>query len=76
MRQATNEGAERTERPLLATINEATEQLRLSRSLLYEAINRGQVEVRRFGKSVRIPWTEIERLAREGFSPSGDNAIR
>ena len=43
----------------LATITEAVAVSSLSRSQLYQMVNDGQLEVRRFGRAVRIPWSEI-----------------
>lgn len=40
----------------LASIKEAAEYLALSPGKLYLMINSGQCPVKRFGRSVRVPW--------------------
>jgi excisionase family DNA binding protein len=52
---------------LLFTVLETARILRVSRSTLYEAIARGQINVTRFGAATRIQRSEVERLAREGL---------
>lgn len=43
----------------LATIAEAEVACRLSRSKLYQMIQRGELETRRFGRSCRITWASL-----------------
>jgi excisionase family DNA binding protein len=56
----------------LFTVKEATRQLKISRSLFYEAIAAGRIKVVRFGSAVRIPAAEIERLVQEGLPLQSD----
>src|SRR5690348_13971651 len=57
---------------LLMTVAEAARQLRLSTRTLARAIALGQVKIVRFGRSIRIPREEVDRLAREGAPTQGD----
>ena len=66
MESGTQEGAENV-RPLLAKVPQALRELQISRSSFYAAAAEGKVKTIRLGKSIRIPWTEIERIAREGL---------
>ncbi len=45
----------------VATLAEAGEFLKLSRSTLYGLMDSGQLAYSRFGKSRRIPWSELQR---------------
>jgi len=40
-----------------ATVEESAKYLNLGRSTVYGMINRGEIQVRRFGRCVRIPWS-------------------
>ena len=48
---------------ILYTREEAIEQLSISMSTLQVLIARGEIQVRRLGKRVLIPRSELERLA-------------
>jgi excisionase family DNA binding protein len=52
---------------LLSTIAEGCSILKIGRTHFYSAIQRGEVRVIKLGRSVRIPRSEIERIAREGW---------
>lgn len=43
----------------LASIQEAVAVSGLSRSMIYQMINRGQLEAKRFGKARRVTWASI-----------------
>lgn len=47
----------------LCSVRDAAEFLGLSRGKLYQLINAGQIPVRRFGASVRIPWVWLHNQA-------------
>lgn len=47
----------------LLRVNEAAEELAISRTKLYQLIAAREVNVIRIGKSVRVPRHEIDRLA-------------
>jgi excisionase family DNA binding protein len=47
----------------LASIPAAAEFLSLSRGKTYQMINAGQIPSKRFGKSVRIPWSWLLQQA-------------
>lgn len=53
---------DRKDRPMLYTINQACEELRISRTKIYQLIYGGKLEVVRLGKSIRIPASELERV--------------
>ena len=59
------------EKTLLSTIEAASSALGIGRTAIYGAIQRGEVRVVKLGRSTRIPRSEIERIAREGFGHSG-----
>ncbi len=53
---------------VLATLDEAGRKLKLSRMTLHNLIVAGELRVRRFGRAVRIPTSEIKRLGTPGVS--------
>lgn len=54
--------------PLVVTIAEAGRLLGLSRMSVHKLVVSRQLHVRRFGRAVRVPLAEIERLAKPGFT--------
>ncbi len=62
---------EKTTAPLLSTVEEGASALGIGRTALYGAIQRGDCRVVKLGRSTRIPRSEIERIAREGFGHPG-----
>jgi excisionase family DNA binding protein len=52
-----------TDHPLLLRVNDAAERLGVSRTTLYGLIGKGDLRVIRIGRSIRVPWQELERLA-------------
>lgn len=48
--------------PLVLTVDETANALRLGRSATYEAIHRGQIRAVRLGRKLRVPRAELERL--------------
>ena len=62
---------EKTSAPLLSTVEEGAAVLGCGRTAIYGAIQRGEVRVVKLGRSTRIPRSEIERIAREGFGHPG-----
>ena len=55
---------------VLATFAEAERRLKVSRMTLHKLIVAGELRVRRFGRAVRIPLSEIRRLGTPGFTPT------
>ncbi len=47
----------------LATVVEASDFLSLSKNKVYQGIQSGEIPVKRFGKSVRIPWAWLHEQA-------------
>lgn len=41
----------------MATVEEAAEFLSMSKSTIQRMLDRGEIEVRRYGRTVRIPWS-------------------
>jgi excisionase family DNA binding protein len=52
----------------LATVAEAAKELRVSVRSLRRWIASGQVQIVRFGRAVRIPHSEVQRLAKAGIT--------
>ena len=46
----------------LATVTEVVQASGLSRSKIYDMITVGDLQMRRFGRSVRIPWSEVRAV--------------
>ena len=46
----------------LLKVAEATAELQIGRTLLYDLINRGEIQVVRLGRAVRIPRDELDKL--------------
>lgn len=46
----------------LATVNECVAATGISKSKLYDMIDTGELSVKRFGRSVRIPWTTVRAV--------------
>ena len=53
---------------VLVTFAEAERLLRLSRMTLHKMIVAGELKVRRIGRHVRLPMSEIRRLGTPGVS--------
>lgn len=51
--------------PLVFTVKEASDQLKISRSLLYEQIRAGKVKVIKIGRGTRIRREELIRFLDE-----------
>ena len=47
----------------LCSIVQAAKFLSLSRGKLYQLVNAGEVPCRKFGKSVRVPWSWLHAQA-------------
>ena len=47
----------------LATIPEAAEFLRLASPTVYALVHKGEIPARRFGRTVRIPWSWLLQSA-------------
>ena len=52
--------------PLVYSPNEARKLLKISRGLIYEAINTGRIPSIRIGRRILIPRSGLERLLNEG----------
>jgi excisionase family DNA binding protein len=55
-------------KPLVHTVATACQALRVSRTKFYNAIQKGEIRVIKFGRSTRIHEAEVERIAREGLA--------
>ncbi|MGI9053931.1 MAG: helix-turn-helix domain-containing protein [Ilumatobacteraceae bacterium] len=55
-------GPRRRLAPLLVTVEQAGEILGLSRTTIYELINRGELQAVHVGRSLRFPVSELERF--------------
>jgi excisionase family DNA binding protein len=51
---------------LLYKVARAAEALDLSRSQVYNLVESGEIESVKVGKSIRIPFEEIQRIASRG----------
>jgi excisionase family DNA binding protein len=60
--------AERSERGCLVTVAEAAKELRVSQRSMRRWIALGQVRSVRFGRAVRLPRSELRRLAEAGLA--------
>jgi excisionase family DNA binding protein len=58
------------ETPLLLTIDEAAQQLRLSRAFTYELAARNEIPVVRFGRRVLVPKAALDDLIAGGPTQS------
>ena len=47
----------------MGTVRDAVAVSKLSKSMVYQMLGAGELECRRYGRSVRIPWSSI----REAF---------
>lgn len=56
----------REREPLVYSPNEARKLLKISRGLIYEAINTGRIPSIRIGRRILIPRSGLERLLNEG----------
>ncbi len=54
----------------LARVTEATRFLGLSKSKLYLMMDRGELAYVKFGKSRRIPWSELRELVERHIVPA------
>ena len=55
--------------PVLLTVNQACEALNVSRSRLHELRRAGSVRTVQIGpRGIRVPRSEIERIAAHGFT--------
>jgi len=52
------------------TVEEAAEELNVAKSTVRAWISQRRIGSVRFGRSVRIPAREIERLMESGFTPA------
>jgi excisionase family DNA binding protein len=55
----------------MVTVPEVARATRLARSTVYEAIAGGRIRVVRFGRAIRVPISEAERLMRSGMPGCG-----
>ena len=46
----------------MATVLEVVAVSRLAKSTIYKMIDEGDLPVRRFGRAVRIKWTDVRQL--------------
>jgi excisionase family DNA binding protein len=72
-----NTTAEMTHKQLLAadgfaTIEDATQFLRLKRSSIYNLMNSGHLRFAKFGKSRRISWRSLRELAEQSLVGTGE----
>jgi len=50
----------------LATVKEVVAATKLSKSAVYQMIGDAELPVKRFGKSVRVPWATVRSVFLEG----------
>jgi excisionase family DNA binding protein len=60
--------------PLVLTVEEAAEALRIGRTAAYDAVRRGDIPSVRIGRSVRVPRHQLEALLglRNGDDPANE----
>ena len=63
MHAATPEAIE----PVNATIRQGAQFLNVSETTVWRMVYSKVLRSVRFGRAVRIPWDELERVSREGF---------
>lgn len=59
--------AEEEQEPLVYSPDEARKLLKISRGLIYEALNTGLIPSIRIGRRILIPRKQLERLLNEGI---------
>jgi len=57
---------------LLLTIPEAAQVLRVSRSILYQLVQAGEVAAIKIGRSRRIPMVALEQFVRARLTPAAE----
>lgn len=65
MTTATNDQKTREHQSAFATAKESADFLAVSLNHIYNMVKAGQIPFRRFGKSVRIPWSWLHSQAEE-----------
>ncbi len=58
---------------LVMTVAEAGKKLRISRGLIYHAINTGQIPSIRIGRRILVPTAALERLVNQTRPEGGNN---
>jgi excisionase family DNA binding protein len=53
---------------VLVTLDEAARMLGISRMTLFKLVVAGELRVRRFGRAVRVPISEVKRLGEPGVT--------
>lgn len=46
----------------LATVHEVVAVSTLCKSIIYKMINDGDLPAKRFGRAVRVPWTDVREI--------------
>jgi excisionase family DNA binding protein len=66
------------ELPLVLTVEEAAEVLRIGRSACYEGVRRGEIPSVRIGRTLRVPRQALERMLgiQNGEAPDSTPALR
>jgi excisionase family DNA binding protein len=57
--------------PIMATIKEAADALRVSRGTIYNAINDGALQSVKLGRRHLIPYDELKRFGLAGYAGRG-----
>ena len=57
-------------RPLLVSVRQASEMLSISRSVIYQLMDAGQLRPIRIGRSVRFPVEQLEQFVADRIIPS------
>lgn len=62
------------ESPVLLTVKEAAERMRVSKMTVYRLINSGDVGAVRFGRTLRVAAADVERLLQPLVRPAQETS--
>ena len=63
-------------RPLAYSLKDAAAALSVSQDVLYRAMGHNMIRYTRIGRMLRIPASEVERVAAEGLPQAPRNYVR
>ena len=72
---AVDAGSDESQTASLLTVQAAAQRLALSRSMLYNLMERGDLAYVKIGRARRIPLSEVERLIRESLVSRRDGGV-